>query len=78
MPSALFTDTRPPARLGHLVRSARVDQGTRQEDLARRSGISNATLRRIERGEVTGPSVFVVLRLLQELDLGLEHLETLI
>ncbi|MBD8661399.1 helix-turn-helix transcriptional regulator [Frigoribacterium sp. CFBP 8754] len=74
MPSALFTDPRPAARLGNLIRTARVDRGMRQEDLARRSEIATATLRRIERGEGTGPSVFVVIRLLEELDLGVEHL----
>jgi transcriptional regulator with XRE-family HTH domain len=50
----------------------------RQEDLARRSEIATATLRRIERGEGVGPSVFVVIRLLEELDLGVEHLNAVI
>ncbi|WP_354595637.1 helix-turn-helix transcriptional regulator [Frigoribacterium sp. PvP054] len=77
MPSPLFTDRRPAARLGHLIRTTRRDRGLRQEDLARRASIATATLRRIEKGEVTGPSVFVVLRLLTELDLDAGHLRAL-
>jgi len=73
----LFTDPGPVGRLGHLIRNARVWRDLRQEDLARRCGISTATLRRIEKGDGTGPSVFVVVRLFHELGLELDRLEAL-
>lgn len=78
MPSPLFTDRRPAVRLGQLIRTTRIDRGLRQEDLARRTEIATATLRRIEMGEVLGPSVFVVLRLLNELDLDPDQLQALV
>ena len=74
MPSPLFTDPGPAGRLGDLIRNARVWRSLRQEDLARRCEISTATLRRIEKGDGTGPSVFVVVRLFHELGLELDRL----
>ena len=73
----MFTDPGPVGRLGRLVRRTRIAQGLRQEDLARRCEIATATLRRIEKGDGTGPSVFVVVRLFHELGLELDRLEAL-
>ncbi|WP_399539858.1 helix-turn-helix domain-containing protein [uncultured Frigoribacterium sp.] len=78
MPSPLFSDPGPAGRLGRLVRHARIAMGLRQEDVARRCEIATATLRRIETGQGTGPSVFVVVRLFRELGLELGRLDELI
>ncbi|ROS48870.1 helix-turn-helix domain-containing protein [Frigoribacterium sp. PhB24] len=56
--------------LGRQIRLARSASGMRQEDLSSLVGIGVATLRRIERGETAHPSVFVVTRLLYELELS--------
>ena len=74
----MFTDPGPAGRLGRLIRRTRIARGLRQEDLARRCEIATATLRRIEKGDGTGPSVFVVVRLFRELGLELDRLEALL
>jgi transcriptional regulator with XRE-family HTH domain len=74
VPRSLLSTTTPAAQLGCTIRDARAQLGLRQRDLAREVGIGIATLRRIECGGLSGPNVFVILRLFEALELPLARL----
>ncbi|PTL72791.1 XRE family transcriptional regulator [Rathayibacter caricis DSM 15933] len=78
MPRPLHATTDSARRLGAHLRRARLERGLRQEDLARDADVGTATLRRIERGDQDNLSVFVVLRLLNQLDLPAATLDRII
>ncbi|NRG42603.1 helix-turn-helix transcriptional regulator [Rathayibacter sp. VKM Ac-2835] len=78
MPRPLRPTTDDARRLGAHLRGARVERGIRQEDLARCADIGTATLRRIETGGQDNPSLFVIVRLLDQLDLPMATLDTIL
>ncbi|MDY0912236.1 helix-turn-helix transcriptional regulator [Rathayibacter festucae] len=78
MPRPLRSTTDDARRLGAHLRRARLHRGLRQEDLARHADVGTATLRRIERGDQDNPSLFVIVRLLEQLELPLATLDTIL
>jgi transcriptional regulator with XRE-family HTH domain len=58
--------------IGHVVRTLRTRQRWRQEDLARRSRVSTATVARIERGQLSGISLARLRRVLEALNIRLD------
>lgn len=58
-------------RLGERVRAARIRRKLRQDDLARRTGLSRTSIQNIERGDL-GCSLAVVFRVLWNLGLATE------
>jgi transcriptional regulator with XRE-family HTH domain len=59
-------------RLGEAVRRARSRQGLSQQELAARSGVAYATVRKIERGETANPGFFTVADIARALGLKLD------
>lgn len=59
-------------RFGIVVRTARVNRGWRQRDLARAAHVSDATISRVERGHVEGVSVGRLRRIASALDIRVE------
>ncbi|QHC69364.1 helix-turn-helix transcriptional regulator [Rathayibacter sp. VKM Ac-2801] len=78
MPRPLRATTDDARRLGAHIRRARIERGVRQEDLARYADVGTATLRRIESGGQDNPSLFVIFRLLDQLDLPMATLDTIL
>lgn len=62
------------ARLGKRLQKARQDAGRTTEEVARTSGISVDTLRRIEQGRIANPGLFTVASAAAVIDLGLDDL----
>jgi transcriptional regulator with XRE-family HTH domain len=62
------------ARLAGALRAARERRGMSREELARRSGISTATLTKIESRATHDPGFFTVARLAEVLRVGLDEL----
>lgn len=60
--------------IGHIVRTLRMRQGWRQDDLARRAKVSRSTVARIERGQLRGVSVDRIRRVLEALNARLDLL----
>ena len=65
--------------MGILVQKARIDAGLTQEDLAHRAGLTRTHYQQIERGwwkrgQPANPSVKVIVRLAQVLDIGVAEL----
>jgi len=58
--------------IGHVVRTVRVRQGWRQEDLAVRSRVSRSTVARIERGQLRGITLERLRRVLEALNVRLD------
>lgn len=56
-------------RVGHLLRDARQRRGVTQRQLARRAGVDQATISRLERGLSPYSRLAIVARLLVELDI---------
>ena len=61
------------AAFGERVYLVRIEQDMRQEDLARRVGLSRTSIVNIEAGR-QWPALKVLLRILRELDCGAEEL----
>ncbi len=61
-------------RMAKLIRAQRNKMGLTQDDLAERSGISAATVRKIETAETLDPGFFTVAGLALVLGLSLEDL----
>ena len=61
-------------RFGMVVRTARVNRGWRQRDLARVAGVSDAVISRVERGHVDGVSVGTLRKIALSLDIRVELL----
>lgn len=61
-----------PIRIGRIVRGLRRRRGWRQLDLARRSGVSQQTVSRAERGRLDELSLAALDRVLRELEAELE------
>jgi transcriptional regulator with XRE-family HTH domain len=59
-------------RFGSVIRAVRQRRAWRQEDLAARAGVSQATISRVERGHVGSLSVDTVRRIAAALDVRLE------
>ncbi len=59
-------------RLGTAVRSVRVRRGWRQSDLARRSGVSQATISRVERGHLDTVSLSVLRAVAATIDIRVD------
>lgn len=59
-------------RFGIVVRTARVNRGWRQRDLARAARVSDATISRVERGHIDGVSVGTLRRIASALDIRVE------
>jgi transcriptional regulator with XRE-family HTH domain len=59
-------------RLGEAIRRARSRQGLSQQELAARSGVAYATVRKIERGETANPGFFTVADIARALGLRLD------
>jgi transcriptional regulator with XRE-family HTH domain len=72
MSAGLETEPVTDPMIGHVVRTLRVRQGWRQEDLARRSRVSRSTVARIERGQLRGISLERVRRVLEALNARLD------
>ncbi len=64
-------------RLGRLIRNARDAKKFDQEKVARQVRIGTSTLRAIETGRVSGPSVYTILRLMSYLDIDPDELRPL-
>ncbi|WP_167454742.1 helix-turn-helix domain-containing protein [Micromonospora arborensis] len=62
-------------RLSARLRSARIERGLTQEQLAARAQVAVSTLRKIESGQVVEPGYFTVLSLASALALGLGDLQ---
>lgn len=60
--------------IGHIVRTLRMRQGWRQDDLARRAKVSRSTVARIERGQLRGVSVDRIRQVLEALNARLDLL----
>jgi transcriptional regulator with XRE-family HTH domain len=61
-------------RLSAWLRSLREGAGLSQDQLARRAGVTLATLRKLEAGEIVNPGHFIVMALLGALDARPEDL----
>lgn len=61
-------------RFGSVIRAVRQRRGWRQEDLAAKAGVSQATISRVERGHVGSLSVDTIRRIAATLDIRLELL----
>ena len=66
-------------QLGQRLREARLDRGLTQEELAHRAGITRTHYQQVERGAwkqgaVSNPSIRVLARLAQALDVELSEL----
>lgn len=61
-------------RIGRLIRTAREAKGISTKELARRSGLIDTTIGRIERGETAMPSQDALIDLANALDLDLADL----
>jgi transcriptional regulator with XRE-family HTH domain len=60
--------------LGEAIRRARSRHGLSQQELANRSGVAYATIRKIERGETANAGFFTVAEIARVLDLNLSAL----
>jgi transcriptional regulator with XRE-family HTH domain len=58
--------------IGHVVRTLRVRQGWRQQDLAIRSRVSRSTVARIERGQLRGITLERLRRVVETLNVRLD------
>ena len=63
-----------PIHVGRNVRSARMSAGLTQQRLAAAAGVSFQTVRNIEQGRVSSPSVNVVNRLANALGCTIDEL----
>lgn len=72
MSAGLETEPVTDPMIGHVVRTLRVRQGWRQDDLARRSRVSRSTVARIERGQLRGISLERLRRVLEALNVRLD------
>jgi transcriptional regulator with XRE-family HTH domain len=72
MSAGLETGLVTDPMIGHVVRTLRVRQRWRQQDLARRSRVSTSTVARIERGQLSGISLARVRRVLEALNIRLD------
>lgn len=61
-------------RLSAWLRSLRESAGLSQDQLARRAGVTVATLRKLEAGKIANPGYFIVMALLGALDARPEDL----
>lgn len=68
----------PAADLQRRLRRARQDANITQEDLARKTDLSLAALRKIEGGWTQEPGIFTVLALWRALQLPVAELEELL
>lgn len=70
MTIALLSTTQIAANIGNSIRGLRLEQGVSQDELVKRSGVSLATLRRLESGtgNTSLTSLIDVLRALGRLD----------
>ena len=59
-------------RLGRLIRIVRIRKGWRQEDLARRAGVSRATVSRLERGALDDMPVRTIRQVCEPLEIRVE------
>lgn len=66
----------PSKVLGAAVRSARTRRGLTQEALARGAHVGTSTLRQVEAGNASGPSLYAVLRLVAALGEDVDLLES--
>ncbi|MFS0703460.1 helix-turn-helix transcriptional regulator [Cellulomonas sp. 179-A 9B4 NHS] len=57
--------------LGQAIRRLRLRRSLTQVELARRAGVSRQWLISIEQGQINGPDLGLVMRLLDELDASL-------
>lgn len=62
------------AKVGELLKTARRQRGWSQGELAKRSGISQSTLWRIENGLIAEPKIGIMLRLAEALGLDIHQL----
>ena len=62
------------AKVGELLKAARRQRGWSQGELAKRSGISQSTIWRIENGLIAEPKIGIMLRLAEALGLDIHQL----
>lgn len=62
--------------LGKRVHAARIAAGLSQGDLARRAGVAQAAISRLERGETVEPGAFLLAGVARALDTTMEELVT--